>query len=235
MTSETETTETTETTAGADGPDARAALPDAWRDALSTRRTQQREGEIVPGAQVSRPPADVSRRNFILGSFWAGLGATLLGSVSMFLDFFYPRNVKGFGGPVPAGTVTDYPRGEEPKQFLTGQFWIANMDPGESRPGGSGGASGLLALWHRCPHLGCTVPWRSGFNYEGDKGWYRCPCHGSTYTKSGIRVFGPAPRSMDTMKVDIDDAGNITVQTGDRTAGGPDNPQRTVHHPLLPS
>ena len=37
------------------------------------------------------------------------------------------------------------------------------------------------------------------------------------------------------MAIDIDDAGNITVQTGDITAGGPDNPERGVTHPLLPT
>lgn len=232
MTSEPEASETGDDSRDVDPG---SQLPDAWRDALSTRRIQQREGEAIPGAQVSRPPVDVSRRNFIVSSFWAGLGATLLGSVGMFLDFFYPRNVQGFGGPVPAGSVNEYPAGADPIHNVQGQFLLANLDPNETRPGGSGGKAGLLALWHRCPHLGCTVPWRQGFEYQGDKGWYRCPCHGSTYTKAGVRVFGPAPRSMDTMKIDIDDAGNITVQTGDRTPGGPDNPERAMQHPLLPS
>ena len=240
MTSETEASdaaETAEATAGGDGAETAAgtALPDAWRDALATRRTQPREGQIVPGAQVSRLPADVSRRRFVVGAFWTGLGVTLLGSVGLFLDFFYPRKVSGFGGPVPAGKVTEYPKGGEPKHDLPGKFWIVNLAPDETRPGGSGLGDGLLALYHKCPHLGCTVPWRRGFTFEGDRGWYRCPCHGSTYTKAGIRIFGPAPRSMDTMRIDIDDAGNITVQTGDRTFGGPDNPQRAVGHPLLPS
>jgi cytochrome b6-f complex iron-sulfur subunit len=72
------------------------------------------------------------------------------------------------------------------------------------------------------------VPWRPEFTFNDDKGWYRCPCHGSTYTKAGVRVFGPAPRSMDTMKITIDGAGNITVQTGSITPGGTDNPHRAV-------
>ena len=119
----------------------------------------------------------------------------------------------------------------------TGQFWIANLDPADDGGNGSGGADGLLALWRKCPHLGCTVPWKSdaGVEVSPETGWYQCPCHGSTYTKSGIRVFGPAPRSMDTMAIEIDDAGNITVQTGDVTSGGPDNPDRAVSHPLLPT
>ena len=212
MTNETETREAT----------------DAWRSALETRRTQLAAGEGIPIAAASRPAADLSRRRFILASFWGGLGTMLLGSVGMLLDFLYPRGVTGFGGPVAAGNIKELAKGAAPKEFPIGQFWLVNLDPAETRKGGSGGGDGVLALWRKCPHLGCSVPWRGGFSFEGDTGWFRCPCHGSTYTKAGIRVFGPAPRSMDTMAVDIDASGNITVQTGSRTPGGPDNPQRAI-------
>ena len=230
MTSETETTQADD---GARSSD--ASQTDAWREALATRKLQQADGSIVPAAAASRAAAGVSRRGFILGSFWTGLGVTLLGSVATFLDFFYPRGVAGFGGPVSAGKAGDFASGAEPKEFPVGQFWLVNLDPNETRPGGAGGGPGLLALWRKCPHLGCSVPWRSGFSFEDDKGWFRCPCHGSTYTKSGVRVFGPAPRSMDTMGIEIDEAGNITVHTGERTSGGADNPERAIQHPLLPS
>lgn len=223
MTNETETREAAER--GEETP------TDAWRAAIASRKTQVAREEGIPSVQAPPLEADMSRRRFIRASFWGGLGLTLLGSVGLFLDYFYPRNVKGFGGPVPAGRVGDYPQGGEPRHNLDGQFWLANLDPNEDRPGGTGGANGFLALWHKCPHLGCTVPWRGEFDYEGDTGWYRCPCHGSTYTKTGIRVFGPAPRSMDTMLVEIDAAGNITVQTGSITPGGPDNPSRAVLPP----
>lgn len=220
MTTDTETTDAAGVPAGSE--------PDAWRDAIATRKTRQAPGQIVPGAQATRAAvaADVSRRGFILGSFWTGLGVMLLGSVGIFLDFFYPRGVKGFGGVVPAGKLADFPPGGDPKANPIGQFWLVNLDPEEDRPGGSGGGSGLLALWRKCPHLGCSVPWRPGFNFDDDRGWFRCPCHGSTYTKAGVRVFGPAPRPMDTMKIEVDDAGNITVLTGQVTNGGEDNPQR---------
>ena len=202
-------------------------VTDAWREAIAARRTRAPGDAPVPGAQARRPDsATSSRRNFIRASFWGGLGLALLGTLVSLGDFIYPRGIQGFGGPVPAGNVTDFRKGGDPAHFITGQFWMVNLDPAETRPGGSGGGNGLLAFWHRCPHLGCTVPWKSGFTFESDQGWFRCPCHGSTYTKAGIRVFGPAPRSLDTMAIEIDANGNITVQTGARTNGGADNPER---------
>lgn len=204
------------------------ATSDAWRAAIAARKTQEGPGEHVPGAKASRVDPEMSRRRFIRSAFWAGLGVNLLGGVGLLVDFLYPRGITGFGGPVSAGKVADYQPGADPKEFIEGQFWLVNLDPAEDRPGGSGGGSGLLALWRKCPHLGCSVPWRAGFNYEGDSGWFRCPCHGSTYTKAGVRVYGPAPRSMDTMQIEIDGAGNVTVQTGAITPGGPDNPERAL-------
>jgi cytochrome b6-f complex iron-sulfur subunit len=197
----------------------------SWQQAIATRRTQLAGGATLPSAAAARRLPDITRRRFILLNFWAGLGTLLAGTGGLLVDFLYPRGVTGFGGPVPAGKVTDLVKGANPKEFPIGQFWLVNLDPAETRPGGSGGGEGILALWRKCPHLGCSVPWRPGFNYDGDNGWFRCPCHGSTYTKAGVRVFGPAPRSMDVMEVEIDSAGNITVQTGKRTPGGPDNPK----------
>ena len=200
---------------------------DAWRSTLEDRR--------VPA--VAGPTADqLSRRRFLATSFWTGLGVTLVGALGAAADYLYPRNVAGFGGPVPAGNVADVPRGADPVEHRVGQFWLVNLDPAETRPGGSGGAVGLLALWRRCPHLGCAVPWGPTVSFDGDDGgWFRCPCHQSTYTKAGVRVHGPAPRSMDTMLIEIDEAGEIIVQTGVRQNGGDDNPSRAVTHPLLPA
>ena len=75
------------------------------------------------------------------------------------------------------------------------------------------------------------MPWKNNAaapaGFSGPN-WFQCPCHGSTYTMAGVRVFGPAPRSMDSMKVEVDGNGNITVQTGEITSGGPDNPDRAM-------
>ncbi len=204
----------------------------AWRAAIASRKTEVPGSARVPSTRAAPPETDLSRRRFIRTSFWTGLGLTLLGSAGLFVDYVYPRHVRGFGGPIPAGKTSDYPQGGDPQHHLDGQFWLANLDPKETRPGGSGGGNGFLALWHHCPHLGCTVPWRPEFEFNGDKGWYRCPCHGSTYTKAGVRVFGPAPHGMDPMVVEIDAGGNITVQTGQIFHGSPRNPELAIAGPF---
>lgn len=172
-----------------------------------------------------RTPARISRRSVLRLGFWAGLGAAVAGTLGITLDLVYPRGVTGFGGEVVAGPVEDFPPGSK-TQITVGRFWLVHLTEQQGTPG-------LLALWWKCPHLGCTVPWLGGFVWPdpdtgADKrGWFRCPCHGSTFTEAGLLVYGPSSRAMDTMNVRIED-GTVIVDTGVITDGGPDNPSRTV-------
>lgn len=175
-----------------------------------------------------------TRRSIVRTSFWAALGVTVAGLLLGFVNFFWPRQVTGFGGlvTIPASQVP--PPGSDPKRFPEGKLFLVNLQAGEGVPpqfqalAAPSEAGGLLALWQKCPHLGCTVPWRPDFDFEGVRGWFRCPCHGSTYSKAGIRVFGPAPRPMDTFAVTVTGNGSVEVNTGEITPGGSDNPQRAV-------
>ena len=196
---------------------------EAWKDALSSRSTAVPENTIIPTAQAHANKPTVTRRTFVKGSFWTGLGVTLLGFVGIFLDFFWPRGVEKFAGPYPVGNIADYKPGGPPVAFKAAQTWIVYLDPNDTREAAGSGAEGLLALWQKCPHLGCAVPWRGGFNFNGEDGWFRCPCHGSTYTKAGYRIFGPAPRSMDTFELTVDAQGNLTVHTDRVNPGAEDN------------
>jgi cytochrome b6-f complex iron-sulfur subunit len=164
---------------------------------------------------IERPQTkEVSRRSLIQITFWSALGAGLLAVTGSIIDFLYPRGVVGFGGVISAGAVEQYAPGTK-TQVPAGKFWLVSLTEEQGGPG-------FLALWWKCPHLGCTVPWRETFAFEGQRGWFRCPCHGSTYDHAGVRVFGPAPRSMDRMEVTIE-GGQISVNTGAITKGTPDN------------
>ena len=192
---------------------------------------QQGERAIVTRAQRRRARrGQVNRRQLLRVGFWGIFTFSLTGALGAFLSNFWPRNVTGFGGKinVAASAVPDL--GADPSPVQTGKFYLSHLRAGDGTHAGFGeeGDEGLLALWWQCPHLGCTIPWRPGFPFEGTTGWFRCPCHGSTYTRGGIRVFGPAPRPMDTMEIEVNADGSLTVDTGKVTKGGQDNPRRTV-------
>ncbi|HET6614487.1 MAG TPA: ubiquinol-cytochrome c reductase iron-sulfur subunit [Dehalococcoidia bacterium] len=179
----------------------------------------------VPG----RAPA-VGRRRLLIASFWASIGAALVGGASTLLNTLYPRDVGGFGGPIVVPPNAIPAPGDPPKPVVEGRFLLVNLAADEgAAPGDDRMATGgLLALYRKCPHLGCTVPWREDASYHDLHGVFLCPCHGSTYTKAGVRVFGPAPRSLDTMAIEVQKSGAIVVQTGDITPGATDNPSRAV-------
>jgi cytochrome b6-f complex iron-sulfur subunit len=158
------------------------------------------------------------------------MGLALVASGLSFWNFMWPRGLTGFGGVITIPRDRVPAAGAEPLRVLEGKFWLVNLNPDEGTHGefGDQGGGGLLALYQKCPHLGCTVPWRGTYQFEGTEGWFRCPCHGSTYTKGGVRVFGPAPRPLDTMAVSVKSNGDVEVDTGLITLGDQDNPQRAV-------
>jgi cytochrome b6-f complex iron-sulfur subunit len=192
-------------------------------------------GHAVVIAQPALPAQPilpkVSRRNVVIIGFWAGMGAMLLGIAATIVNNLYPRNVTGFGSSIFVGTVDSIDPGQKFKN-VEAKAWIVRLDATQAdRNGGQEGA--ILALYQKCPHLGCTVPYREDYSRVDPRsgqryaGWFLCPCHGSTYSDAGVRVFGPAPRSMDTFEVTIDN-GNITVNTGAITPGSTDNATRGV-------
>jgi cytochrome b6-f complex iron-sulfur subunit len=176
----------------------------------------------------------ITRRIFILGGFWSAVGLLLVGLLGAPLDFMWIRKVRGFGGPIAVTPDRIPAPGADPLRIIEGKFWLVNLEPGTTTTGVDT-PGGVLALWQKCPHLGCTVPYRPAFEFQGIRGWFRCPCHNSTYTKDGgVLVFGPAPRPMDVFPVEVQGDGGLIVQTGREFegTGSPDNPSRAV--PLEP-
>ena len=175
----------------------------------------------------------VARRSFLRVSAFAGLSLTVGGMLAGFLGFFNLRHPTGFGGVVNVAKAQVPKPGDDPARVSVGKFWLSNLQGAQGDVLGVGGTGGLMALYWKCPHLGCTVPWNPTFpggavNFPGVTGWFRCPCHGSTYSRAGIRVFGPAPRPMDTMLVSVNGDGSLNVNTGKITSGAADNPLRAV-------
>lgn len=161
--------------------------------------------------------SDVSRRNLLRILWGIGLLAFLVQTGVIFLDFFRPRKIGAFGSVLAAGKADEFAVGSVTR-FAEGKFYLSHVP------------EGFLALYQKCPHLGCVVPWEPEQQTEDHveaKGRFNCPCHGSIYNRYGVNVAGPAPRPMDLMEVKIDN-GQISVNTGKITERGTFEPSQAV-------
>ncbi len=73
----------------------------------------------------------------------------------------------------------------------------------------SGMETGVVALYQKCTHLGCRVP------FCATSQWFECPCHGSQYNRVGEKKGGPAPRGLDRFAIEVS-GGVVIVDTGIR-------------------
>jgi cytochrome b6-f complex iron-sulfur subunit len=83
---------------------------------------------------------------------------------------------------------------------------------GAQAPVLAGMQAGIVALYQKCPHLGCRVPECKSSQ------WFECQCHGSQYNRVGEVKGGPAPRGMDRFGVSVAN-GVLTIDTGAVFAG----------------
>lgn len=154
-------------------------------------RKQPKAGPEPPPA-ASEPSAAVtervSRRGFLkLGVGALGVIAALeVGGASVL--FIQSRAEAGRSGRVvEAGKIKSFPVGSV-TEFPDAGFFLIRAHDG-----------GFLAVHRRCPHLGCTVDWKPGYDR------FFCPCHGANFDFYGNFEGPPVPRSLDTFAVLIED------------------------------
>ena len=186
--------------------------------------------------EVSPEESGVSRRQFfnraMNASFFSFLG--ILGINS--LAFFWPKLSGGFGTDVDAGAVTDVsgavfaPDGSIVPLFVPeGRAYVVPAPSALSEQFAGKGveAAGLMAVFQRCVHLGCRVPWCAPS--QG----FECPCHGSKYDAIGEYFAGPAPRNLDVFAVEVK-GGRFLIKTG-TIVETPRAPTLSVNYPQGPS
>lgn len=136
----------------------------------------------------------VGRRRF-LNWAWKVLGAGLVVEAGWTTyDILVPRPTGAFGGVVDAGRPGAFPEGTI-RYFLGGRFFITSTE------------GSLVALYQKCPHLGCRVP------FCDSSGRFECPCHGSKFNLKGEYLAGPTPRGMDRFPVRVE-GDQVLVDTG---------------------
>lgn len=188
--------------------------------------------------EVSPEEAGVTRRTFLNRA----LGITFLGGflgtqALAFLSFLWPKVTGGFGSDVRAGSVTDLldqafnADGSVTPVFIPEARAYVVPAPtviSTQYEGRGVDAGGLMALFQRCVHLGCRVPW-----CQPSQG-FECPCHGSKYNGVGEYFAGPAPRNLDRFVVEATDAGDFIIKTG-TIIETPRAIEKSVEYPLGPS
>ena len=124
------------------------------------------------------------------------------------------------GSPVTESTLevgsftTVFPEGFEGSS--DSQAVLVSVEPELLRlpPDRTAGApSGLVAYSKLCTHAGCPLGLYLAATHE-----LRCPCHQSTFdVLDGARpVYGPAPRPLPQLPIEVDDDGSLRA-TGDFT------------------
>jgi cytochrome b6-f complex iron-sulfur subunit len=169
---------------------------------------------------TAAPPAPVgpidpetygtTRRQFLN----RGVVGLMVASISAFgaasIAFLWPSLSGGFGAKVTVGSVDDVKKAWATKQPYYNPQARAYVSPFPTNPVTLAAAKkvysdalyvgmqqGYVALYQKCVHLGCRVPWCQTSQ------WFECPCHGSKYNRVGEKKGGPAPRGLDRFAVTI--------------------------------
>ena len=157
----------------------------------------------------NRPAEDrgITRRQFLSRAWWALAGVLVVETVGGLVVSLWPKSKAGsFGTKIsvasveearamPVGTVT---------YFSEQRFYLSRVE------------SGFLALYRKCPHLGCVVPWLADESSEDGlaiKGRFTCPCHGGVYDRYGVVRAGPPPRPLDLFPISVKGE-ELIVDTG---------------------
>ncbi len=186
-------------------------------------------GERAPVTWTPPDPEvlDQSRRAFLNRSVVALMGLGIAGfAAGAFAAFLWPTGSSGFGSKIRVGKISDIKADIEANDgFLyqpEGRMWITEY-PAAALPKAeqvyspaelTGMKAGLVAIYQKCPHLGCRVPSCNSSQ------WFECPCHGSQYNQVGEKKGGPAPRGMDRFAMELS-GDTFIVNTGQVIDGPP--------------
>jgi cytochrome b6-f complex iron-sulfur subunit len=189
--------------------------------------------EPVPPAPVAiREPLDeealgVTRRQFLNRSVTGLFAFSLASFGAACIAFLWPTLKGGFGSKIRVGTVADLQATmsttKEPVYKPEGRLYLnpypkSGVAKAKGVPAYSavipGYDAGFVALYQKCVHLGCRVPWCKSSQ------WFECPCHGSQYSRVGEKKAGPAPRGLDRFVVTVE-GDTVVVDTKQIIPGPP--------------
>ncbi|MFV1965044.1 MAG: ubiquinol-cytochrome c reductase iron-sulfur subunit [Pirellulaceae bacterium] len=154
------------------------------------------DGDATGGARDGR-------RDFIGRAFtWLGLGSlatSLVSSIYANTRFFFPKVLYEPPAKFKAGFAGDYRRNTVSDRWVKDhQVWMVRD---EDR---------LYALSSVCTHLGCLT------RFFAEEDLFKCPCHGSNFSRQGDPVAGPAPVPLYHLAISKGDDEQIVVDKTQR-------------------
>jgi cytochrome b6-f complex iron-sulfur subunit len=185
----------------------------------------------TPPPPPALPPDEetlgVTRRQVLNRGIFTAFALTLTAFGGASLAFLWPTLSGGFGAKIKAGKkeeiLKEIDDKKEPFYLASGRFYINPYPVGDVPKAKKilaysavmeGYEQGLVALYQKCVHLGCRVPWCKTSQ------WFECPCHGSQYNRVGEKKGGPAPRGLDRFALSVD-GGDVVVDTKQVITGPP--------------
>ena len=221
---------------------------DSERPAITPQQYEVLHGGGAEAAEIAKQR--LSRRRFLRRSMLAVWGLSTTAAVAGSLYMMYPNLAGQFGGQLTLGTKNQFPAAT-PDKFVLDQAGVfyhqeaktylshmaastptllhgqALSDQLDSETFVKDSSGYWVALYQRCVHLGCTVPFRN------DCVSFKCPCHGSHYNVNGEYLDGPAPRSLDRFPLSFQ-GDNVVVDTSQVAAAVPHPDPTTRIIPLPP-
>jgi cytochrome b6-f complex iron-sulfur subunit len=201
---------------------------DDTRSTLGGGLARRRGGTVVEYEPVDEEEIGVTRRQFFNRALLLTVGFGLGAFAPAMLAFLWPTGSSGFGGVFNIGKIADIKNALNTKDPFYAPQARTYIQPYPQDPATLANAKkvykpavykgmselGLVALYQRCVHLGCRVPWCHSSQ------WFECPCHGSKYNRVGEKKAGPAPRGLDRFFIQaVGDS--LSVDTGTIYNGPP--------------
>jgi cytochrome b6-f complex iron-sulfur subunit len=145
-----------------------------------------------------------SRRNFLGLAGWGAVLGSLGAGTLAFGRFMYPRVLYEPNTILKLGKPEEYSVNTVNDKWLKQyRLWVIRYH------------DGIVALYGKCTHLGCTPMWLQAENK------FKCPCHGSGFRGidftqgapnwTGVNFEGPAPRPLERLKIGLAEDGQIVV------------------------
>jgi cytochrome b6-f complex iron-sulfur subunit len=143
--------------------------------------------------QINKEPTaiEVAPRRKFLNLLWGILAAISCLELSWFTGSILKSRRKRTSEEqirhiVEAGVIDQFEQGSV-KAIPEGQFYLSRLEDGS-----------FLALSKTCTHLGCAIPW------DSTRQLFVCPCHGSTFDRTGMVMSPPATRPLDYFPIRIE-------------------------------